>query len=543
MTGAARTSAWLNPVTRKRLRRFWQLRRARWSLMALALLYIVTLCAEVVCNSRPLLLRTGGKLFFPFCRFYAEDEFLHNGRMTRPDYPALLKHEALADATVLWPLLRNDPYRIVPTAELDDELLVQVRITPLPQVCGILLDEKLVVRGAAGLESLLPDGSPLPELSGKPLSRFWKLPDDIGVRLAKRLSGAADEALLLDLAPQDGTSLPEAQLVFPPQRSSATPRRALRCRLLPSARTTDKHPIAKPVGWSFRKDKETPTRRMEAFASLPQELREEIAAARTALRSGEDVQSRQVTISGQRCTLAVELETARYPFRPTRGHWFGLDSAGRDVLARILYGLRLALNFGLILVALSLCGGSLAGILQGYLGGKTDLIGQRFTEIWSALPFLYVMILMGSIYGTGFCLLVVCYALFNWIGISYYMRAETLRLRRQPYVEAARCLGIGGWSIALRHILPNALVPLITFFPFSLVGAIGSLAALDYLGFGVPPPAPSLGELMAQAQPQPGAWWLIFFPSLALFCVMLAGVFIGEGIRNAFDPRRQARLQ
>ena len=158
--------------------------------------------------------------------------------------------------------------------------------------------------------------------------------------------------------------------------------------------------------------------------------------------------------------------------------------------------MRSALNFGLLLVFLSVTGGPFAGMLQGDRGGWTDLLGQRLTEIWSAVPFLYVMVLMGSLYGSSFSLLLFCYGLFNWIGISHYMRAETLRLRKMPYVEAARCLGLSGWQIALKHILPNALVPLITLFPFSLVGAIGSLAALDYLGFGLPPPTPSLPSII-----------------------------------------------
>ena len=150
---------------------------------------------------------------------------------------------------------------------------------------------------------------------------------------------------------------------------------------------------------------------------------------------------------------------------------------------------------------------------------------------------------MGSVYGPSFWLLIVCYALFNWIGMSYYMRAEMLRLKRLPFVEAAKCLGLPGWKIVLKHILPNALVPLVTFFPFSLVGAVGALAALDYLGFGLPPPTASLGQLLQQAQSQKWAWWLILYPSLALFLVMLLGVFIGEGVREAFDPKRQSRLQ
>jgi microcin C transport system permease protein len=184
-----------------------------------------------------------------------------------------------------------------------------------------------------------------------------------------------------------------------------------------------------------------------------------------------------------------------------------------------------------------------AGAVQGYYGGIIDITGQRLIEIWSALPFLYIMILMGSVFGRSFILLLFCYGIFNWIGISYYVRAEFFRLRKQAFVEAAQLMGISSWKIMVRHIMPNAMVPVITFFPFSLVGAIGSLAALDYLGFGLPAPTPSWGELLSQAQQYRWAWWLILYPSLALFIVMLLGVFIGEGIRNAFDPRRYSRLE
>ncbi|MCD6271257.1 MAG: ABC transporter permease subunit [Deltaproteobacteria bacterium] len=201
------------------------------------------------------------------------------------------------------------------------------------------------------------------------------------------------------------------------------------------------------------------------------------------------------------------------------------------------------MTFGLMLVACSMALGILTGAIQGYYGGFVDISCQRLIEIWSALPFLYIMILMGSVYGRSFSLLLVCYGLFNWIGISYYIRAEFLRLRQQPFVEAAKCLGVPSGKIIFKHILPNAMAPVITFFPFSLVGAIGSLAALDYLGFGLPPPTPSWGELLFQAQQYRWAWWLILYPSLALFIVMLCSVFVGEGIRNAFDPRRYTKLE
>ena len=232
-----------------------------------------------------------------------------------------------------------------------------------------------------------------------------------------------------------------------------------------------------------------------------------------------------------------------FPFRPVLEHPFGIDAGGRDVYARVVHGMRIALVFGLVLAFLGMLFGLVIGAIEGYFGGKTDILLQRFTEIWSAMPFLYVMIFIGSTMGRSFTVLMVCYAIFNWITVSYYMRAEFLRLRMRTFVEAAKVQGFSAARIIFVHILPNALTPLITLFPFLLMGAIGSLAALDFLGFGLPPMTPSCGELLAEAQQFRGAWWLILFPSAALFIVMLLTVLIGEGLRDAFDPRQESRLE
>lgn len=232
-----------------------------------------------------------------------------------------------------------------------------------------------------------------------------------------------------------------------------------------------------------------------------------------------------------------------FPFRPVATHPFGIDAGGRDVYARVVHGMRIALVFGLVLAFLGMLFGLVIGSIEGYFGGKTDIVLQRFTEIWSAMPFLYVMIFIGSTMGRSFTVLMVCYAIFNWITVSYYMRAEFLRLRMRTFVESAKVQGFSAARIIFVHILPNALTPLITLFPFLLMGAIGSLAALDFLGFGLPPMTPSCGELLAEAQQFRGAWWLILFPSAALFIVMLLTVLIGEGLRDAFDPRQESRLE
>ncbi|MBQ6135749.1 MAG: ABC transporter permease subunit [Kiritimatiellae bacterium] len=232
-----------------------------------------------------------------------------------------------------------------------------------------------------------------------------------------------------------------------------------------------------------------------------------------------------------------------FPFRPCREHPFGVDAGGRDVYARVVHGMRIALAFGFVLALSGMLVGLVAGAVEGYFGGVVDIVGQRLTEIWSAVPFLYVVIFVGSTLGNGFGVLLVCYAAFNWITVSYYMRAEFLRLRVRAFVDVARSQGLGASRIIFAHILPNALTPLVTLFPFLLMGAIGSLAALDFLGFGLPPMTPSCGELMQEAQQFRWAWWLVLFPGAALFAVMLLAVLVGEGLRDAFDPHQRSRLE
>lgn len=247
-------------------------------------------------------------------------------------------------------------------------------------------------------------------------------------------------------------------------------------------------------------------------------------------------------ISAAAVESRLEPEEVSFPFRPCPGHPFGIDAGGRDVYARVVHGLRIALLFGVLLTLSGMLIGLVFGAIEGYFGGVVDILCQRFTEIWSAIPFLYVMIFIGSTTGRSFTVLLICYAIFNWITVSCYARAEFLRLRGATFVDAARVEGKGALAIIFGEILPNALTPLVTLFPFLLMGAIGSLAALDFLGFGLPPMTPSCGELLQEAQEHRGAWWLVVFPSLALFAVMMLAVLVGEGLRDAFDPRRESRL-
>ncbi len=220
------------------------------------------------------------------------------------------------------------------------------------------------------------------------------------------------------------------------------------------------------------------------------------------------------------------------PHPPSREHWLGTDGAARDVFVRILYGFRICMGFALALTALVTVTGVALGGIQGYAGGRIDLLGQRLTEIWSALPFLYVVILVGSIYGRSFTLLLLVSAAFSWAGTSLYMRAEFLKLRQLDFVTASRASGAGHFRVLFRQILPNAWTPVVTLLPFSLVGGIGTLTALDFLGFGLQPPTPSWGELLEQALKNLHAPWLAISAVSALFITLLLATFIGKGVRE-----------
>ena len=226
------------------------------------------------------------------------------------------------------------------------------------------------------------------------------------------------------------------------------------------------------------------------------------------------------------------------PSPPDGDHWLGTDDTTRDVLARVIYGFRLSIIFTLIVTALASVIGIIAGAVQGFFGGWLDLIFQRVIEIWGATPSLYIIIIMFAILGRSFWLLVFLTVLFSWTSLVGVVRAEFLRARNLEYVRAAKALGVGNWTIMFRHMLPNAMVATLTMMPFIITGTISTLAGLDFLGFGLPSSAPSLGELTLQAKQNLHAPWL-GFTAFFTFAIMLSLlVFIFEGVRDAFDPRK-----
>jgi microcin C transport system permease protein len=226
------------------------------------------------------------------------------------------------------------------------------------------------------------------------------------------------------------------------------------------------------------------------------------------------------------------------PAPPSAANLLGTDDQARDVLARVIYGFRISVLFGFTLTAVSSVVGIAAGAVQGYYGGLTDLLFQRFIEIWSGMPQLYMLIILGSILVPGFWVLLLFLLLFSWMALTGVVRAEFLRGRNLDYVRAARALGVGNTAIMARHILPNALVAVLSFLPFTLSGSVTVLASLDFLGFGLPPGAPSLGELVSQGKNNLQAPWLAATGFVVLGGLLILLIFIGEAVRDAFDPRK-----
>ena len=229
------------------------------------------------------------------------------------------------------------------------------------------------------------------------------------------------------------------------------------------------------------------------------------------------------------------------PSAPSRDNWLGTDDRGRDLLAQLIYGFRVSVLFGLALTAVGTLLGVAAGAVQGFFGGKTDLAFQRFIEIWGSMPELYLLIIFSAIFAPSLALLLVLLSLFGWMGLSDYVRAEFLRNRQLDYVKSARALGVPNLQIIRRHILPNSMVPVVTFLPFRMSGAILALTSLDFLGLGVPPGTPSLGELLSQGKNNIDAWWISISTFGVLVITLLLLTFMGDALRDALDPRKAER--
>jgi len=528
-----------NPIARKRFLRFKEMKRAYLSLWILAILYLISLGSELICNNAPLYVRFNEKSYYPLFKYYSENIFTGNNK-TKPDYKKLNNLSSFKenpDNFMIFPPVPYGPFESIDPESIAVSDNVTIDLTPLPKIgtVNIRKDYSIERSDSFGLFISMEEK----EVKDLVINEYFIIPGELKLAVEKRFANNEAPRITHITESYDGMEVEVSLSTFSPRKK---PPKNVRLLLREVAQKDQK-----TLKLVFNRKLELIQNNLisngyEIWKELSV-LDKELLLKLVKTRFLNPVDPITLTIKSQIYLIDVIKEDVRFPFAPAEGHILGIDGAGRDVFARILYGMRTSISFGLMLVVSSMVIGIISGSVQGYYGGVIDITCQRLIEIWSALPFLYIMILMGSTYGRSFTLLLFCYGLFNWIGISYYIRAEFLRLRKQTFVEAAVCTGISSRKVIFKHILPNAMVPVITFFPFSLVGAIGALTALDYLGFGLPPPTPSWGELLFQAQQYRWAWWLILYPSLSLFIVMLLGVFIGEGIRNAYDPKKFTRIE
>jgi microcin C transport system permease protein len=520
--------------------RFKEMKRAYISLWIMAILYLVSLSSELICNNAPLYVRFNKTSYYPLFKYYSENIFTGNNNKTKPDYKKLNNLSSFKENSgnfMIFPPVPYGPFESIDPESIAVSDNVTIDLTPLQKIGTVNIREDYSIERSNSFGLFI--GRNESEVKDLVITEYFIIPTELKLAVEKRF--ANDKAPLITHITKtyDEMKVEVSLSTFSPRKKPPKTVRLLLREIAQKEQTALKLVLNKKLEFIKNNSKATAYAIWKDLSGPDKELL--LRLAKTRFLSPVDPIT--LTIKNQIYHIDFIKEDVRFPFAPSEDHLMGIDGAGRDVFARILYGMRTSITFGLILVVCSMAIGIISGSIQGYYGGAIDITCQRLIEIWSALPFLYIMILMGSIYGRSFTLLLFCYGLFNWIGISYYIRAEFLRLRKQTFVEAAVCTGISSHKIIFKHILPNAMVPVITFFPFSLVGAIGALTALDYLGFGLPPPTPSWGELLFQAQQYRWAWWLILYPSLSLFIVMLLCVFIGEGIRNAYDPKKFTRIE
>ncbi|MDA3926618.1 MAG: ABC transporter permease subunit [Kiritimatiellae bacterium] len=515
-----------------------RIRRAKWSLYLLTTLFVISLFSELICNSRPLLMRYEGKLYLPFLQNLTMQKLAGSeSSASVVSYHTFTQSDLFtknASNFALWAPVRYSPGDSLDAGILKPYETVKVHIIPevFAARMNLLPDSRIVRR--VGCEHFFPD--PV-DFERDKLSDHWLIPQEVTDAVTKRFANENCKALSLTVTHKTETEL-QAVLSMPAftEREQQPPKTV---RVSFSQTTPPDMPLL--VKFRKRGSSLTPLN-TGVWANLPENIKSRTLKLVAKAFAGEAAAA-NLNWKDRKASVKCVLTPIAWPYPPVKGHIMGIDSAGRDVFARVLYATRISMIFGITLSLWAMFIGVIIGAMQGYFGGKIDICGQRLTEVWSAMPFLYIMILVGSVFGRGFMILLLCYSLFNWIGMSYYMRAEFLRLRSNTFVEAARCQGLSSARIIFGHILPNAMTPIITLLPFTLIGAIGSLAALDFLGFGLPPLTPSWGQLIQQAQQFRWAWWLILFPSLALVTVILLTVLIGEGLRDAFDPKQQSRME
>ena len=399
------TANWFDPITRKRLQRFRDYKRAWYSLMIIVILYLTSLVAEVLCNDRPLYIRYENESYFPVIFFYPEDTFTGNGVLTRPDYKSIDATPAFtenADNFMIFPLVPFGPQEIIKASSIPVDNQVEIQVQRVPRVASINIDTDTIIRRQQRAEWFLRRTGEAIEapIAGLNFRNFYAVStpfiEALEARFANKPAGPYSQVL------PTGSEAVQVELSLSPYRPRSRKPDTVRVLLRESVRENLEE------NWLYTPEDGQISTQSGLWDAFPAERRDEILT-RAAARMAAPVGDLRLEHDSNDYRIKFIREDVRFPFRPVGPHLFGLDDTGRDVLARIFYGLRTSLNFGLLLVITSMVVGTTIGAIQGYYGGKIDLTGQRLTEIWEALPFLYVLILLGSVYGSSFILLLIVY--------------------------------------------------------------------------------------------------------------------------------------
>lgn len=469
-----------------KLKRFKSDRRAWTSFTILAVLFLITLPAELLCNVRPIVMTVDGKWYFPIFFTYSWEDFGGRGP-AEPDY----KSQMFQD------LFKGTP-AAPPAAATASQ----------PASSSSVSMDDFEEEGESGLGLDLNDfeeeSSPAGN-TGTGLNLGLDDFEDSTEPIAGESSG-----LNLDLGDFEDAEAPQTLVI--------------------ELSDFDEDAEVTPVPQTQAAPLETVRPARDVWMLWPP-IRYDYKYIPSQSKTG------QIALASPSETFLPHLDR-KIPSSWEDGHYLGTDDRGRDVLARLVYGFRISMVFGLSLAVTGTILGCLLGGIQGYFGGWVDLIGQRLTEIWGSMPRLYILIILSALLTPSALLLFLILNLTAWMGIAAYIRAEFLKGRNLEYVKAARALGVSDFTIMRKHILPNSLTPVITFFPFEVTAGILALVSLDFLNLGVPSPAPSMGELLAQGKTNLQATWILLPTFAVLTTTLTLLTFVGDGVRNAFDPRK-----
>ncbi len=517
----------LSPQLKERIEKFKRSRRAYWSLILLTTFFVLSLPAEWICNDKPFVVKYDGNWYWPMFREYTKRDFGIESNLPIKDYHTFLKSLEPESKTTSTAAAISEMDRLLYELYGDDDEQVDIEALARRQEAG----ENVYRLGAA----------PPPPARQTADNLVYELYGDDNEQvdieaLVQRQDAGRNVYSRADTPPATRQPVTEMD------------------RLLYRLYGDDNEQV----------DIEALARRQAAGEDVYALPDHDAARPATAAPPADDLWALWPPIHYNARTENTHYTTERAhlisPFRHVSattgeqvagaiqdGHYLGTDGQGRDVVARLVYGFRVSLVFGFGLALTGTVIGCLLGGLQGYFGGLTDLLGQRATEIWGSMPRLFLLIILSSFLasratqlttGQHFLLLFGILNLTAWMGMAGHMRAQFLRARNLDYVKAAKALGQSNFKIMVKHILPNSLVPVVTFVPFAITAGITALVSLDFLGFGVKYPAPSLGDMLAQGR-ETMAWWIIFPTFIILSVTLILLTFIGEGVRNAFDPRRK----